>query len=145
MGSSSAVRSACQRVLPPNGAHMLPEPSMTNRMSGVVADVLTIASAQSVLRRPPLPVDAEPPLRPPALLRPAVPLGIPKPPAPVPVPPTAPRAALPKGFGGGRPLIPITASPQALKAKTSSTQLARDPWVGTKDSIKNLLTHTLTC
>ena len=48
VGSSSAERSDCQRVLEPNCAHMLPEPSTTNTIVGSVFAVCTIALAQTL-------------------------------------------------------------------------------------------------
>src|SRR5262245_41680220 len=55
MGSSSAERSAFQRVPSPKGAHMLPEPSTTNTMLGMFLMLVTIALAQTSLPDGPAP------------------------------------------------------------------------------------------
>ena len=48
VGSSSAVRNAFQRVEPPNGAHMLPEPSTTNTIVGMRIAALVIQGSTAV-------------------------------------------------------------------------------------------------
>src|ERR1051326_7702584 len=112
--STSAARIACQReVLPPNGSHMLPEPSTTKTTVGdlqwAMVDGSTITLGPPFELPKPLPEDAACP--------PTPSTDDPCPPAPVPTMPTPAVPFTPSGLFRSEP---VSDEPHPAAA-TSST------------------------
>src|SRR5688500_14103801 len=100
---------------------MLPEPSITNRMSGVAVEELTSALAHSVAPSPPTPAVPEGNIEP--LPLPLLP--VPNPPVPVPLPPRLLPLPGPSGVRPARPAPPSSAPAQPSPLATITAQQQR--------------------